>query len=294
MKTPFAGGLSRLAIIALIFSASLALHAEDAKAPLNILFFTKSGRFEHSVVKQEGGKPSFAEKILEELSPKNNYKITTTKDGGQINAENLAKYDVIMFYTSGDLTKSPAKDGSPPMTAEGKTALLEAVKNGKPFVAVHNALATFDRLPNNQVDPYIEMLGGESIGHGAQQKAKNICVDSKFPGAADMKDGIEIMEEWYSNKSFAKNLHVILVQETKGMNGGLYLRAPYPSTWARTFGKGRVFVTSLGHREDVWTNPAFQNLLVGGINWAGGRVEADITPNIETVTPNYAEMPKGK
>ena len=28
-------------------------------------------------------------------------------------------------------------------------------------------------------------------------------------------------------------------------------------------GKGRVFYTSMGHREDVWDNPLFQNLLLG-------------------------------
>ena len=32
-------------------------------------------------------------------------------------------------------------------------------------------------------------------------------------------------------------------------------------TWARSFGKGRVFYTSMGHREDVWENPKYQGLL---------------------------------
>ena len=278
-----------LALFCVLTVVSSGVLAEDK--PAQILFFTKSQRFEHTVIKRTGDQPSYAEKILDELSAKGKFKITCTKDGTFITPENLAKFDLIMFYTSGDLLK-PAKDGSPPMTEAGKSALLEAVKNGKPFMAVHNALATFDRLPNNQVDPYIEMLGGESIGHGAQQKGKNVCVDTKFPGCAELADGIDMMEEWYSNKSFQKDLHVILVQEPKGMNGALYLRPPYPSTWARMYGKGRVFVTSIGHREDVWSNPVYQKLLAGGIEWTLGRVEADITPNIEKVTPQYAELPK--
>ena len=57
------------------------------------------------------------------------------------------------------------------------------------------------------------------------------------------------------------------------------------------YGKGRVFVTSMGHREDVWSSELFQKLLTGGINWAGGRVDADLTPNIEQTAPKYAEMP---
>ncbi|HYG77723.1 MAG TPA: ThuA domain-containing protein [Planctomycetota bacterium] len=280
--------LSRAAVLLIALFAGVLSAGEPAK----ILFFTKSARFEHSVIKRNGDAPSYAEKILDELGAKHNFKITTTKDGGIFTAENLAKYDAIMFYTSGDLLK-PAKDGSPPMTAEGKQLLFDTVKNGKPFIAVHNALATFDKS-TDKVDPYIEMIGGESIGHGAQQKARNLCVDAKFPGCEKLGEGFELMEEWYSIKNFSKDVHVILVQDPKGMNGGLYIRPPYPATWARMHGKGRVYATSLGHREDVWSNPLFQDILVGGIQWALGRVEADITPNIETVTPQYATLPSGK
>jgi type 1 glutamine amidotransferase len=267
----------------------VAAGAGENAEPAKILFFTKSARFEHSVIKKNGDAPSFAEKVLDEMSAKGKFKITTTKDGTFLTPENIAKFDAIMFYTSGDLTK-PAKDGSPPMTEANKSALLDAVKNGKPFIAVHNALATFDK--GATIDPYIEMMGGESIGHGAQQTGKNVCVDTKFPGFADLKDGLEFTEEWYSIKNFQKDLHVILYQDPTGMKEGLYQRAPYPATWARMHGKGRVFATSLGHREDVWTRPDFQSILNGGIQWALGRVEADITPNIETVTPKYAQVPE--
>ena len=56
--------------------------------------------------------------------------------------------------------------------------------------------------------------------------------------------------------------------------------------------RGRVFYTSMGHREDVWTNPTFQQIALGGIAWALGNVEADVTPNIATVTPEANETRK--
>ena len=71
----------------------------------------------------------------------------------------------------------------------------------------------------------------------------------------------------------------------------MYQRPPYPETWARKHEKGRVFFTSLGHREDVWESDFFQNLLLGGLAWALGNVEADVTPNIDKVTPNANELP---
>jgi hypothetical protein len=47
----------------------------------------------------------------------------------------------------------------------------------------------------------------------------------------------------------------------------------------------------MGHREDVWTNPKFQEILVGGIRWALGDAKADIAPNIKTVTPGASTNP---
>jgi uncharacterized protein len=99
------------------------------------------------------------------------------------------------------------------------------------------------------------------------------------------------MDEWYSLTDFSKDLHVLLVQETEGMIGVPYKRPPYPATWARKDGAGRVFYTSMGHREDTWTNPKFQQILLGALAWATGNVEADVTPNIESVTPDAWKLP---
>ena len=135
------------------------------------------------------------------------------------------------------------------------------------------------------------MLGGEFIVHGRQQKAKLRVADGKFPGLQNAGAEFELMDEWYSLKEFADNLHVLLVQETADMEGAPYQRPPYPSTWARMHGRGRVFYTAMGHRKDVWTNPLFQEILFGGIAWAVRNVDADVTPNLEKVTPGHAEPP---
>ena len=94
-----------------------------------------------------------------------------------------------------------------------------------------------------------------------------------------------------SLKNFASNLHVILVQATQGMDGTDYQRPDYPATWARMHGKGRVFYTSMGHREDVWTSPIFQTVLLGGMSGASGNVKAKVPPNLKTVTPQAETIP---
>jgi hypothetical protein len=46
----------------------------------------------------------------------------------------------------------------------------------------------------------------------------------------------------------------------------------------------------MGHRPEVWADPVFQAILVGGLKWAAGEVQADVTPNIAKVTPEANKL----
>lgn len=270
-----------------------------AEAPKKrILMFTRSEGYEHDVVKRKEGKLSLAESIITDLGAEHGFEATCTKDGRVFLPEELAKYDAFLFQTQGNLTKEKSVDGQPPMLPEGKKALLQAIASGKGFVGCHCASDTFhtpgpgfQTQERDQRDPYIAMIGGEFIRHGAQQKGWMRVVDSQFPGARGLKD-FELLEEWYSLKNFAPDLHVILVQDTMGMKGLDYERPSFPATWARKHEKGRVFYTSMGHRDDVWTNPIFQKLLMGGLAWALGNTKAEIPPNLKEATPQADQLPQ--
>jgi type 1 glutamine amidotransferase len=252
-----------------------------------VLYFTRSAGFEHSVVRREGNQLSHSEKIMTEMAKAHEVDIECTKDGSVFDRD-LSQYDAIAFYTSGDLTQ-PDKLNTPPMTAKGKQNLLDAISGGMGFVGLHAATDSFHS--KGAVDPYIAMIGAEFVTHGQQQIARNTLV-SEFPGTAEIGLGkrISLMEEWYTMKNFNKDLHVILVQETKGMVGEAYQRPNFPATWARMQGKGRVFYTSLGHREDIWTNPLFQQIVLGGFSWVMKNREAEVTPNIDKVTPKANQI----
>jgi type 1 glutamine amidotransferase len=47
-----------------------------------------------------------------------------------------------------------------------------------------------------------------------------------------------------------------------------------------------VFFTSLAHREAVWEGKPLQPIVLGGLAWALGNLQADVTPNIDQVTPH--------
>ncbi len=271
-------------------------------SPRKILFFTKSSGYEHSVISWKDGKPSVAEKALLELGKKNDWEFTFSKDGSLFSPEYLAQFDTVMFYTTGDLC-SAGTDGNPPMTPAGKEALFAYVRSGKGFVGTHSASDTFhtgneavkgpERYLNHgeKADDYVRFLGGEFIKHGKQQIAKNTVTDAKFPGFEAVGSEYSFLEEWYSLKDFTPDLHVLSVIDAPSMEGVEYERPAYPSTWARKEADGRVFYTAMGHRDDIWTNPVFQTILVGGMKWALGDIDADVTPNLKAVAPGAYTNP---
>jgi type 1 glutamine amidotransferase len=271
----------------------------------SVLVFTKSSGFEHAVVKKVDGKPSLVDDTINELGNKHGFSAGVTKDGRIFDSKEFHSYAGVVFFTTGDLT-TMGTDGKPPMSAKGKQALLDAVRDGMGFAGVHAASDTFHTLPDpadrsnryiahgDDEDPYLRMLGAEFIAHGREprlQDANLIVNDPKFPGLEGVTSPVSFNEEWYSMKDFMPDLHVILALDTHGMKGECYQRAPYPVTWARQHGKGRVFYTAMGDRPENWKNEFFLNLLAGGIRWIVGDANAHLNANLKQAAPGYAEIP---
>jgi type 1 glutamine amidotransferase len=47
--------------------------------------------------------------------------------------------------------------------------------------------------------------------------------------------------------------------------------------WAKMYGKGRVYYTTLGHVEENWDKPEFQKMLIEAIKWSMRLVDADVS-----------------
>ncbi len=75
------------------------------------------------------------------------------------------------------------------------------------------------------------------------------------------------------------------------MNGPRFQRPPYPATWAHLYGRGRVFYTNMGHREDIRTKPVFKELLFGGVHGATGSPRARVRPNLQKAAPGSSQNP---
>jgi len=257
-----------------------------------ILLFSRSALFEHPVIRREAGQLSLAEKSLVEMVRKIDCSVECTRDG-RVFERNLDAYAAVVSYTCGrpehllKPIKADGQDGNQPLSESGWKNLDAAVRRGKPFVAIHPGLWL---LP--------EAGGADCLGHGSQQVARIKVVSPRFPGAEKLGESFSMLEEWFSLMRLAEDLHVVLVQDCAGMDKQAeadrrcYDRPPFPCTWARMHGQGRVFYTSLGHREDVWSSKIFEQILLGGLSWALGRLQADITPNLDQVAPQANEFMK--
>jgi type 1 glutamine amidotransferase len=177
----------------------------------------------------------------------------------------LNRYDAVIFAnTTGDL---PVPDPQ---------ALVDWVKAGHGFCAMHSGSDTFHKFP-----PYIEMLGGEFLTHGPQVTVTALNRDPRHPATKHLPAAWEIFDEIYE----FKNHDQTNVKELLSLDRHPQTKAPgyHGMSWYRTPGKGRVFYTSLGHREDMWDpawkdaqgqrkNPpaialAYQQHILGGIKW---------------------------
>lgn len=172
-----------------------------------------------------------------------------------LNRDALKRYHAIVFAnTIGDL---PLPDPD---------AFIQWVRNGGAFIGIHSASDTLHGLR-----PYIDMLGGEFDYHREQVVIEGINRDASHPANRHLPrtwnlDGQK--EEIYVLKNFQQGQVRELIVLDRHPNTGV--PGHFPISWCRVFGKGRVFYTALGHNEQVWQMPAFQQHLLGGIGWALG------------------------
>ena len=223
------------------------------------------------------------EVIAQEKAAKEQLDAGVKKSLAALSPEHLRaeKIDAVIFAdTTGDLPL-PDKEG-----------FIKWIEDGHAFIGMHSASDTF-----HQFKGYGEMLQGEFARHGGQVPADLVAGDTAHPANAGIGAKWDIkQEEMYEMKDGSHDrskVHVIW-----------FLKHPpqQPKTeeyaavsWCRMAGTGRVFYTSLGHREDLWNDdpalggrvnsPAiskqYQAHILGGIKWALGLVKGDATPNPE-------------
>lgn len=249
-------------------------------APKKLILVTATKGFRHSSI------PT-AENVLATLGRTSGaYEIVDVVRGGpqgnedaevreKMTMERLQAVDGVIFAnTTGDLAL-PDREG-----------FLRWIEAGHAFIGMHSCSDTFHGFP-----PFIAMLGGEFLNHHAQVGISAINQDPQHPATRHLGPTYDVFDEIYLFKSFdRKKVHGLL-----GLDANPNYKFPgdYPVAWCKQVGQGRVFYTSLGHREDVWTSAVFQRHVLGGIEWSLGLAAGHAKPQEALPALTDAEKAEG-
>ncbi len=192
-----------------------------------------------------------------------------------ITRENLDNYDIVAFYTTGDLPISEAN--------------LDYLINdwvrqpGHGMIGFHSATDTYH---NHQ--PYWDLIGGTFAGHpwGANSEVVMKIHDQDHPAMVPFGQRFEVRDEIYQYTHWQpEKVHVLMSLDMESTA----TKRPYhvPVAWCKQVGEGKLFYNNLGHRESTWENEAFLKSIVAAVRWIAGKEQGDATPNPEVSAAHH-------
>ena len=182
---------------------------------------------------------------------------------------NLRMADAIFFLGHRDV----------PIDEQQKLDLLKFVRDdGKGFVAAHTALTALDAWPE-----YGDLLGGRYDGHPWNVATGPVVNEAPdFPATRHFPPAFTLNDEFYQPKGFSRaSARVLLRLDVAKMpaNADVHVKdGDLPLAWAKTYGKGRVFYSSLGHDAGAWDNRDVAQMYFEALKWALGLTEGDAAP----------------
>jgi type 1 glutamine amidotransferase len=197
------------------------------------------------------------------------------------------------------------------LTDRQRADLLQFIRNGGGFVAVHAASTLFLPWPafgrrhdaeaacGRTFRPwpeFNEMLGAEFVEHPyGVIDAPVIVDDPKFPATRFLPAKFNLRDEMYEFKDFSREaMDVVLRLDTAGLDrrGVSGPAGDWPLAWAKAYGKGRVFYSALGHSRETWDVPDIQRIYFEALRWALRLESADIAPHrMRQVAGAAADLP---
>lgn len=257
---------------------SLALQAEDRPhaaqvegqpKKLRVLMLTQSKGFTHGSVKRPEGTLAPAEIAMTQLGQKTGlFEVHCTQDAAaDFTKDNLQNYDIVMFYTTGDL----------PITEADRNYFINEwlTQKGHGLIGFHSATDTYHNF-----QPYWDLIGGTFNGHpwNANETVTISVHDTEHPAMKPFGGEFEFTDEIYQYKNWQpEKVHVLMSLNMAKSK----LKKPYhvPVAWCKNVGEGKMFYTNLGHRNETWTNEKFLESVVGAIHWINNTQPGDATPN---------------
>jgi type 1 glutamine amidotransferase len=191
--------------------------------------------------------------------------LVVTESVGFVHREALADVSVIILsHANGDL-----------FSAQQRADLLEWLRAGGGLFLLHGAVGDFHAA---WPDFTSTIVGARFVGHTVPPLVTaTIRVRSvPHPVARALPPVFRVEDEIYAFAEPPGGPDTVILAETdphtyapEGLWGLWDQRRPrgQPVVWARTVGRGRVFVCALGHNPALYDDPVFADLLAAGFAW---------------------------
>lgn len=195
------------------------------------------------------------------------------------NLDNL-KYPRIKQYDAVFLNSVVGPVFSDPEVLDG---LIRYVREGGGVAGLHGT--TF---ASQDLREFGELMGAQEGPHQYNGEPGTLKIDD--PDSPLTKHfggrGFSMMDEFYhfppTGPYTREKLHVLLSVDADKTDLRRWPIRPdndYGMAWIKTEGKGRVFNSVLGHRPEFYMMPDLVTLMLGGIQFVLGDLEADTTPS---------------
>ena len=191
--------------------------------------------------------------------------------------DNLSCYADAELMQKIDLIVQTWTQGS--IKPEEERGLLGAVKRGVGLAGWHGGIG--DSFRNNVEFQY--MVGGQWVAHPGGVIPYEIKItDKKDPVTKGLKNFKIQSEQYYM--LIDPNTKVLATTTFSGEHDPWIKGSIIPVVWKKTFGKGRVFYSSLGHVAKDFDVPETMEIMKRGICWA---VMSLYEPTENLVRPIY-------
>jgi type 1 glutamine amidotransferase len=246
-------------------------------AAWRILVFSRTGSSRHAHLgpllppglNPPLGDANVAQKALVAWSAERGIRADWTEDVTQLDSPaKLLRYDGVVFLsTSRDILDDAAQ-----------TSLMQYVRAGGGFVAIHNTLGTEYHWPYFQ-----GLLGGAHFyDHGPHRDGTVVTTDRRDASTKDLPREWAFKDEYYNLEPFPTKVRQLAALKPRsagdgrGFNGHPGHPRRHPVSWCHYFDGGRSWVTSLGHDAANYTGAPlpgkehFKAHVMGGIASAIG------------------------
>ena len=177
----------------------------------------------------------------------------------------------------------------------GEFAADPAVRDGlSRFVREGGGMAGIHGTPwaSRNWDEFADMIGAQSTPHRIEQGVMKVY-DRASPIMKPFQEkDLKFAEEYYRFQAAGQGrlrwdqVRVLMTVELddpkvepRPWNGYKRPDNIYPVSWIRSYGKGRVFYSSLGHMPETFMTPEIVGHLFAGLQFMLGDLDADTTPN---------------